>query len=466
MKIGATPVLRAAVVLVVALCQMTGIAPAQSVPTVADRGPSTCSPAPCVLTPTQASEGGAEVADAPIVADPLNPTHLLLGSVDFNCEFGPGFFTSSDSGSSWNRTCLTQAIGPYLPGDYPMVGYDRSGVAYSAAQYVHHTSVNFGLVAIQRSTDGVNWSQPITALKEGESPYYPWLAVDTSVGSPYLNNLYISAVIASADGANNRIYVSHSSDGGVTWQAVAVAPGQVFPKEDFYTNVTTAKDGTVYLTWMYCDSIGNGFCGSKKIAYMVFSKSSDGGNTWSKPRSMAKVTLLPSLLPNANVPVTNIPVVGIDNSNGPHSGNLYVVMYNWTGTFMQVQVIRSTDGGNTWSKPVPVATASDTHDQFFPWLSVSNTGLVGVSWLDRRNDPANIDYQAFAAISTDGGLSFQPNVQLTTAFSNPNVNGYVNNDWMGDYTGNTWAGPDFVAAWMDSSNGVDMQDLVGGIRLH
>jgi hypothetical protein len=92
--------------------------------------------------------------------------------------------------------------------------------------------------------------------------------------------------------------------------------------------------------------------------------------------------------------------------------------------------------------------------------------LVGVSWLDRRNDPANIDYQAFAAISTDGGQSFQPNVQLTTAFSNPNVNGYEDNAWMGDYTGNTWDGPDFVAAWMDSSNGIDMQEVVGGIRLH
>jgi len=36
---------------------------------------------------------------------------------------------------------------------------------------------------------------------------------------------------------------------------------------------------------------------------------------------------------------------------------------------------------------------------------------------------------------------------------------------MGDYTGNTWAGPNFLAAWMDSSNGVDMQVMVGGIRL-
>ena len=107
--------------------------------------------------------------------------------------------------------------------------------------------------------------------------------------------------------------------------------------------------------------------------------------------------------------------------------------------------------------------ASDPRDQFFPALSVSPKGLVGVSWLDRRNDPNNIDYQAFAAISTDGGRTF-PNTQLTQAFSNPDNNGTGNN-WMGDYTGNTWAGSDFIAAWMDSSNGVDMQEVVGGVRL-
>ena len=111
---------------------------------------------------------------------------------------------------------------------------------------------------------------------------------------------------------------------------------------------------------------------------------------------------------------------------------------------------------------MPVAPPSDTHDQFFPSISVNSAGLVGVSWLDRRNDPANIDYQAFAAISTDGGQTF-PNTQLTTAFSNPDTNG--GNNWMGDYTGNTWAGQDFIAAWMDSSNGVDMQEVIGGIRL-
>jgi hypothetical protein len=110
-----------------------------------------------------------------------------------------------------------------------------------------------------------------------------------------------------------------------------------------------------------------------------------------------------------------------------------------------------------------LAPKTDTHDQFFPTLSVSLTGRLGISWLDRRNDPNNIEYQAYAAISTDGGQTF-PNRQLTKKFSNPDNNGTGNN-WMGDYTGNTWAGDDFIAAWMDSSNGVDMQEEVGGIRL-
>ena len=180
---------------------------------------------------------------------------------------------------------------------------------------------------------------------------------------------------------------------------------------------------------------------------------------------MTKATFPPNdELPNSKGDRVYIyPTIGVDNSDGAYAGNLYVVLNTWTGTHIRVQVIRSADGGNTWSKPVPVAPASDTQDQFFPSLSVSSTGLVGVSWLDRRNDPANIDYQTFAALSTDGGLTF-PNTQLTKAFSNPGTNG--GNNWMGDYTGNTFAGPDFIATWMDSSNGVDMQEVVGGIRLH
>ena len=434
-----------------------------------------CSPAPCVLPPTQASEGGAEAADAPVAADPLNPQHLLVGSSDSNCPYPAGFHLSANGGGSWKHVCMNTFFyqGYELsPVGQPMLGYDRNGVAYIAALYI---SDGPAVAAFQKSGDGVTWSTPAVAMSaKNAAPSESLLTVDTSPQSPWVNSIYVSAIFLPAQfGNKDQVVVAHSNDGGASWKQVAVAPPDPFPASDDFTNLTVGKDGTVYLTWQHCLGTGPGAaCGNHK-AYMLFSKSTDGGNHWSAPTVMASITVAPTpchcgtgVLPNTNnIRVYNYPAIGVDNSNGPYAGNLYAVMYSWTGTYMRVGVVRSTDGGSTWFKPVPVAPPSANHDQFFPWLSVSPTGLVGVSWLDRRNDPANIDYQAFATISSNGGKSFQPDVQLTTALSNPNVNGFIDNLWMGDYTGNTWAGPNFVAAWMDSSNGVDMQVMVGGIRL-
>ena len=90
---------------------------------------------------------------------------------------------------------------------------------------------------------------------------------------------------------------------------------------------------------------------------------------------------------------------------------------------MQVQVVSSTNGGTTWGAPKLVATAGAPGDQFLPWLNVSKAGQVGVTWLDRRNDAANLKYEAFAAFSTDGGSTY-PNVKLSEVQSDPNDDGF------------------------------------------
>jgi hypothetical protein len=428
-----------------------------------------CSPAPCVLPPTQVSPGPNTADSAPIASDPSNSRNLIVGSNDYNCGFhgeeGLGFFVSLDAGAAWSQVCMPSVSAKgqdYVPDLGAILGYDRNGVAYIGGGYVDNgsgSSVSFE--AFQKSSDGVHWSVPAPAVyRKNYGPGDCWMSVDTNADSPYVNSVYISCVLGGPPGSfvYNQMVVSHSNDGGTTWHQVDVAPRQVDPAQDFYNSMTVGKDGTVYLTWQYCDQ-GNA-CDNGPV-YMLFSKSSDGGNTWSKPAVVAAVTLI---YPLPNVPdafVANAPAIGVDNSDGPYAGSLYVAMYNWTGTFMQVQVVRSTDGGTTWSKPVPVAPGI-THDQFFPWIAVSPNGLVGVMWVDRRNDPANVNYQAFAGISSDGGLNFDPNIELTTTFSDL----ATDNGPFGQYNGATWDGPNyFLAAWMDQSNGVNTQDYVGGIRL-
>ena len=425
-----------------------------------------CSPAPCVLPPLQASEGGSIVTDPTIAVDPLNQNELLLGSADFNCpeQSGVGFHLSTDGGSTWSRVLCMDAIQHnnigYLACDEPYLGYDAKGTTYVSGDYCGGTENEaYELVGVQKSADGTHWSKPAIALhKPGVStPYLIHLSVDASPSSPWSGAVYVSGVMVWAQHNNhNQIWVSHSNDGGAIWNHAAVDRVQKSPSEDRLTRMAVAADGTVYVTWLRCSST----CSS---GHILFSKSTDGGNTWSSPAKIA--TVHDWDLPNTYERVYNYPSIAVDNSSGPYSGNLYVAMYNWTGTYLKVQMTRSTDGGTTWSKPMRLAPESDTHDQFFPAISVSGDGKVGVSWLDRRNDPNDIDYQAFGAISTDGGKSFGQNWQLTTAFSNPKVNGTGNN-WMGDYTGNAWKSDnEFVAAWMDSSNGVDMQEVVGGVRL-
>jgi len=426
-----------------------------------------CSPAPCVMQNHQASEGLTIQNETPVTVSPVNSQNLLSGANDYNCPNLQGFYASSNGGKTWNSTCMNSLTNAFGDGD-PGVAYDRLGNAYISGIDAG-TADGYDIVFEKSSNNGTTWSAPAVAVRPfftGGITDKDWLWSDTSASSPFVNSLYVS--VTQFDPSNNTtISVSHSSDGGTTWNTTAVDSTQLYPTLDQFSDITTGKDGTVYVTWMRCTANGpTGDCGGT-VATMYMSKSSDGGSTWSTPSAIASVNLAPDscgafygCLPNTFERVSDIPVIGADNSTGSHAGNLYTAFYNWTGTFMQVEVATSTDGGATWGTPVLAAPATETHDQFFPWLSVSNTGVVGVTWLDRRNDAANVNYQAFSGISTDGGARYRDSF-ITHVMSNPFNDGF-GGGFMGDYTGNTWAGNKLYATWADTRNGSFCVDEIGG----
>jgi hypothetical protein len=432
----------------------------------------TCSPAPCALPNVRASSGHKPVSEAPLAVNPLNSKELIIGGMDYSCRSSlQGFWTSSDGGSTWSGSCAPVIKGATGGEGDPVVGYDLNGNAWRGGLDVLKTGQS-EVVVSNSSDNGKTWSAPAVAVNLPKlQSDKPWLAIDTGANSPDKNTIYISSTQFDAEN-NSQIYVTHSADGGQSWQSVAVASQAVWPQVDQFSDLAIGANGTVYVSYMSCTATGPAKDCGDRAALLYVEQSTDGGNTWSAPVLMATMGLafdnclcaFFGNLPNTLDPISEIPLIAIDNSSGAHAGEMYFSAYSWNGEFMQLLLGTSTDGGNTWNPPIPVAPKNDKSDQFLPWINVSAKGILGITWLDRRNDPNNLEYESFGTWSTDGGNTFATDLQLASEPSNPDNDGF-GGAFLGAYTGNAWDGKTLFAAWPDTRNGRDSQNESGGMLL-
>lgn len=180
-----------------------------------------------------------------------------------------------------------------------------------------------------------------------------------------------------------------------------------------------------------------------------FARSEDGGATWSAPVDLAaQFFTMDQVLGNDRVN-TN-PSLAVDNSAGAHSGNIYVVYSNnnnQDGADIYFQ--RSTDGGDTFSDPVPINNKPG-HDraQWFPWVAVdSTTGRVNVFYYDQGAAKSGDLTQVSYTFSDDGGAHFQhPRLLSDSRFKAGwgNDTGQPN---LGDYNQGVAQNGQFYAVW-------------------
>ena len=105
-----------------------------------------------------------------------------------------------------------------------------------------------------------------------------------------------------------------------------------------------------------------------------------------------------------------------------------------TGTYMQERVSSSADGGKTWGTPVGVTRYPTITNQFFESIELVNrpTDRSAQHGSNGSLDPkANVNYDAFAAISKDGGATFGTNSRFYRVFKS--VQRRVRHGFIGDY---------------------------------
>ncbi len=159
------------------------------------------------------------------------------------------------------------------------------------------------------------------------------------------------------------------------------------------------------------------------------------------------------------------PGLAWDRSGGPHNGRAYLVYTLESpneSNDTDIYVRYSDDNGATWSNGVRVNDDHTHNSQFLPKISLDQTaGNLAVVWYDARNDlgtggsgdtdgVANTDAQFWGAFSTDGGLSFTPNIQISAGTSNSHD--AQNGIDYGDYSGLSFYSGVAYPAWSDNSN--------------
>lgn len=162
---------------------------------------------------------------------------------------------------------------------------------------------------------------------------------------------------------------------------------------------------------------------AEQVDVVAVSRVTNGGTTSERPTTVATVR------PCYGGP----PVLAVDQTNGPFRGRVYVTytekgddvgVYQGAMSFCRIRLAFSEDEGRTWSSPIVVDDApmpTDTTgmlDAFLPQVAVNDSGVVGISWYDRREDPETGAFRLRFTASIDGGASVMPSVPVAPrAFS-------------------------------------------------
>jgi hypothetical protein len=375
----------------------------------------------------------------------INPTDITNAVAvwrDFRLGYrriGVGY--TFDSGQSWTDALIIP-YPPYARQSDPVLWVDRNGTFFLSGLDLYAGDGPSG-ISVYRSLDGgITWSDPVWAVQE-QSEYFEdkqWFGMDQT-GGPGDGNIYCVWDRFAANYSATGIFCVASYDSGYTFSE-PVNVSVYGPDYVQWPTVTSGPQSQVYVAWY-----DHRF--PRRISMAI---SYDFGQSFDPEFS---VTYLDSAYSNLHGGITSFPFAAMQCDVNPESdyyGRLYIIYADGPADW-DIWCIYTDDGGLNWSEKVRVNDDQIYNgcDQFHPWISVDNSGVIHTCFLDRRNDPSNnLLYDLYYTRSIDGGLTWEANHRISTVSSDPTYASLAG--LLGEYIGISAWDDEVQMVWTDVRN--------------
>lgn len=354
--------------------------------------------------------------------DPTNPQRIVIGWRQFDTIANgfrqAGVAYSTNGGATWTSPGV---IDPGVFRSDPVLDVNSNGVFYYSS--LTSDGKNFEVAMFRSLNGGMTWLPGVPAFGGDKQ----WFSVDRTGGAGtghlYQHWSYSASCCFPAD-------FTRSTNNAASFESPLSIPD---PKFQFGTT-TIGPDGTFYVVGSDYGFGGHAIARSKNAKNVAITPTFDlvtgvdlGGYTafgGVNPIGLLGQTWIAS-----------------DHSMGPTRGTLYVlstVVNEQSPNATDVHIVRSVDGGATWSRRVRVNDDESSGAwHWFGAISVAPNGRVDATWFDTRNDPSDpsdpVFSELFFASSFDQGRTWKPGIAVSPPFNH--YLGYPQgSEKLGDYT--------------------------------